>query len=279
MKYASKSEHIGFGVVIDPTAQFSNIDHLWLGDHSYIGPGVRVMNGTFVTGDHSKFHNNVLINGKNGVLLGHNTWIGQGSLIDGTGGVVAGDFLGVGINSALYSHIRHGDITEGCTYNKDLFLRIGHDVWFVGMVMVSPVVIEDKSVALLGSVVTNPMTCNRVYGGNPAKDLTDRIGPPWVENDLEFKRDRVIAYINEFCSLNPIVDRDQFVVCDNLSTITDDRTYFDVKSRVYSKTNGVEETQLVKWLFPYRAKFRPHIDKIPYHLSSVRPVPVDLEKS
>lgn len=254
------TERIGLGVTIDPTAQFINVQNLVIGDHTHIGPGVRIIGGDFEVGDYSKIHNDCYIYPKNRIKLGHCAWIGQGTHLDGTGGIDAGDFLGVGINSALYSHIRHGDITEGCRFDKNGSLRIGHDVWFVGMCLVSPVTVGDKSMALLGSVITRDMGANHIYGGNPAKDLTDKLGPPWQEVGVDEKAARLKAQIAAYrAEVDPAYPLDRIMVCDAFPAQGDDRTWYNVASREYTKTNAPLEVAFNKWLFGFRAKFRPRV--------------------
>lgn len=257
-KLATDIEEIGVGVEIHPDAQFINVRELRIGDYTYIGPNVRVIGGRLSVGDYAKIHNNGYIYAKNGISLGHNAWIGQGTHLDGTGGIRAGNFLGVGINSALYSHIRHGDISQGCRFEADSFLEIGDDVWFVGMCLVSPIKAADKSMAMLGSVVTKDMALNRVYGGSPAKDITDKVGPQFKELSIDEKIKRVQAHISLYLDHNSKVDRERFRVVDKLPTVLEtDVTYFDVSSRSYTKTRAEDEVALCRWLFPYRAKFKP----------------------
>lgn len=254
----ARVEEIGTGVSIDPSAEFVNVEKLSIGDHSYIGPGVRVVGGSFSVGEYSKVHNNCYLYPKNGIELGHGTWLGQGSHLDGTGGITAGDFLIVGINSALYSHIRAGDVTEGCIFDKNKFLKIGHDVWFVGMCMVSPVEVEDKSVALLGSVITQTMNRNSIYGGNPAIDLTEKLGRPYVERSNESKFESVVEYIKKFFEISEeSFERDSVRVVMNEIEAVPGVTNYCIASRRYTKTNSKTEIALNKWLFGYKAKFRP----------------------
>jgi acetyltransferase-like isoleucine patch superfamily enzyme len=255
----ARHESIGVGVQIDPSAQFINVENLEIGDHSYIGPGVRVIGGSFSVGEYSKIHNGCYIYPKSGIKLGHCTWIGQGSHLDGTGGISAGHNIGIGINSALYSHIRHGDIAEGCMLDNDGFLEIGDDVWFVGMCLVSPVKVEDKSVALLGSVVTRDMKTNSVYAGNPALDITEKIGRPWNDVSLDLKTEKVKQEIDYFFeSVRPDLDRTAVLVTDGDIDVREDRTVYSTLSRTYLKKNSTAEIELNKWLFGYRAKFRPN---------------------
>ena len=55
--------------------------------------------------------------------------------------------------------------------NKELIT--GDDVWFVGMCLVSPVVVESKSMAF-GFYYCKNMEYNKAYAGNPAIDITKK---------------------------------------------------------------------------------------------------------
>jgi len=260
MSSLARIEEIGIGVSIDPSAEFIDVENLCVGDHTYIGPGVRIVGGSFSVGEYSKIHRNCYIYPKSEIELGHGAWIGQGVHLDGTGGIRSGDFLVVGINSALYSHIRAGDVTEGCVFDKNGFLEIGHDVWFVGMCMVSPVAAKDKSVALLGSVITRDMNQNTVYGGNPAIDLTGKFGRPYVERSNEAKFEAVAEYVKKFFyTSEQSFDRDSVRVVMKASEILPGVTNYCIETRSYTKTNSETEVALNKWLFGYRAKFRPSV--------------------
>jgi len=49
---------------------------------------------------------------------------------------------------------------------------VGNDVWFVGHCVVSPVVVEDKSMSM--SVITKDMKYNEIYAGAPAKPISEK---------------------------------------------------------------------------------------------------------
>lgn len=253
----SKNVQIGIGCSIHETVEIFEGANVIIGDHCVIGPGVKILPGVFTLGDYSKIHDRVNINPKNYVKLGHLSWFGQGCIIDGTGGLNAGNFLGAGINSCLYSHIRHGDITEGCRYDMNKELIIGDDVWFVGMCLVSPVKVESKSIAFLGSTIVKNMDFNRVYAGNPAKDITSKVGEPWKNVTLDEKVAKLNRFIEQFCKIKN-VDKDQFVIVEKPEDIKNDgRTYYNILDRTFSKTNEKNEVALNKWLFPYKCKFSP----------------------
>lgn len=247
---------IGKNVIIGDGVDFGDAD-VELGDCVEIGRDVKVIgSGTLRIGDYSKIHRGTFINASGSVILGQQAWIGERSVLDGTGELQAGDFLGVGIGSSLYSHIRHGDVTYGSNYLSKGSLIIGHDVWFVGQCMVSPITAANRSMAMLGSVVTKDMAYNRLYAGVPAKDITDKAGEPWSQpngNDIFWS---VVALIEEGCETLKI-DCSEFVVSDLMPEELDpNKTYYATRSRTYTKRLTDTEIKLNRWLFSARAKFR-----------------------
>lgn len=257
-----KIENIGFNSKIHESVDFGNLNSLIIGDNVEIGENVKfVGSGDVYIGDYSKIHRNSLFIARGSIRLGNCTWIGERSTIDGTGKLWAGDFLGVGIGACLYSHIQHGDVTEGSKYDRKSELIIGDDVWFVGECFVSPIVAKNKSMAMLGSVIIKDMEENHIYGGNPAKDLTDKIGNPWREVSLEEKIDKVKDLIEAGCKeMN--LNKDQFEVVDYLSKNYDSqKTYYIVGDRQYTKNNNKDEIKMNNWLFSAKAKFNPRLEK------------------
>lgn len=256
-----KNIKIGVGVEIHDLAQIEDLDTLYIGDHTYIGPGVRISGGgVFKIGDYSKIHNNVYVNARGYIELGHCTWIGQGAHIDGTGNLVAGHFMAAGINSALYTHIRHGDILEGCNYERNGELIVGNDVWFAGNCLVNPVRAADKSMALLGSVIVHNMKKNRIYMGNPAEDLTKKYRlTPWREVNVLEKEKGMLSLIEDYCVQNKVDNNSLKVVLEypSLDVMDDDITYYNVSDRTYTKRNSELEVGFNKEIFKYKAKFLP----------------------
>jgi len=233
----------------------------YVGHHAYIGPGVKIRANRFALGDYSKIHDGTFIYTQEAtfpggyVLLGHNTWIGQNAVIDGTGSLIASNNLGVGMGSQLYSHINNGEWLGGCRLCGTKKMSIHDDVWFVGQCLVSPIVAKSRSVALLGSVVTRDMAENRIYGGSPAEDMTDRLGRPYRDASVDARVQQLNEWRTEFFDANPRLDRDSIVVTDTPVRPDDDRTMFDVSSRTYVRHDTEAEVAFMKWISGFRAKF------------------------
>lgn len=249
-----KADHIEIGknVVISPSAIIRGINgnakRIIIGDNTYIGDSVQIIVDDFEIGDYCKVIHHTNFHGYKPLKIGHNAWIGQGTIIDCIGGTTIGNNCGIGAYSQLWSHIRYGDPLEGCNYNSNAPLTVGNDVWFVGHCIVSPIVAKDKSMALVGSVITRDMEENHIYGGAPAKDLTDKIQPQFRVQTLEDKW--------KFVSDLTIPKSMKFI--DNVDDIKeDDVSYFNISNRTYTKRGTDEEIQFMKYLQSMLVKFVP----------------------
>ncbi len=254
--YAEKC-HIGVGCTIEPNVSIGSpedmIEELYIGDHVFIGHDSVINAKKLVIQDYTKIHNHAFLYGRSEAHIGYNCWFGQNCIIDCEGSVSLGNGLGVGAYSQLWSHIRHGDISEGCRYLDFGSLIVEEDVWFVGRCTVSPIVAQKKSVALVGSVVTKDMEENRVYGGSPAKDLTEKLGPPFREISLDEKVNIVRNKLAVFLSQNSDIDEDFFWITDKPPCLEGE---FSVLTRTYRKNNHPEEVRFMKFLLP-EVKFVP----------------------
>lgn len=244
---------LGKNVTISPTAIIRGINgkakKVEIGDNTFIGDNVQIIVDEFKIGDYSKIHHHSNFHGYKPLIIGHNAWIGQGTIIDSIGGTTIGDNCGIGAYSQLWSHIRYGDPLEGCNYESNSPLIIGNDVWFVGHCIVSPIVAHDKSMALVGSVITKEMKENHVYGGSPAKDLTEKIPPQFSPITLEKKR-KIISQFSNPPTIKIIEDVSE-IKKDNIS-------YFNINDRRYTKKGTDEEIQFMKLLQSKLIKFIPY---------------------
>lgn len=248
---------VGRGTVISPTARIRGVQgkakRIVLGDQVYIGDDVQIICDDFSIGDYSKIHHHTNIHGYLPCYIGHNAWIGQYSIIDSIGGVEIGNNCGIGAHSQLWSHIKYGDTLEGCRFLSEGKLEIGHDVWFVGHCIVSPIRAEDKSMALAGSVVTTDMKVNEIYAGSPAKSISHKIGKQFKEVTIETKFQKMKEYLNQIGHNHAI----EIVRSIDEVSFEDGISYFDVSTRKYTKKQTAEEIAFMKFLLPEKAKFVP----------------------
>jgi acetyltransferase-like isoleucine patch superfamily enzyme len=256
--------NVGHRTVIDPTVEISpNVDFT-VGDGSYIGPDVHIVgSGTVKFGDYCKIHAGCFINVGHGghVTFGHNCWFGEQTVLDGAGGLTGGNNVGAGIGSQLYTHIAHGDVIEGCLFESRSAMVLEDDVWFVGQCFVSPIHAGEKSIALLGSVITSNMTPRGVYAGNPGRDITDRIGSGWTFRSPKTKLKMLQARIEEYCALFPErakMARSCIVPCLKYPRKPDTTiSYFNSSTRKYTKRLTEVEFLFMSWLTSYKGRFTP----------------------
>lgn len=250
---------IGKGTFIDRSVVFKGIStdypKIKIGDNCYIGKDVQIICDDLEIGDYSKIHHHTNIHGYKPCKIGHNAWIGQYTIIDSIGGTTIGNNFGVGAHSQLWSHIKYGDTLEGCRFKSESPLSIGNDVWLVGHCIVSPITAKDKSMALVGSVITKDMEYNHVYAGSPAKDVTEKIGGQFSLVSVEDKYLKMLLYLKDFGSSSNI--RIVKSVID--FNFNDSISYFDVDTRTYTKKSSPEEINFMKFLLPDKGKFVPYV--------------------
>ncbi len=249
---------LGEGVVISPTATITGVSgkakRVKIGDHTYIGDSVQIFCDDLAIGDYSKIHHHTNIHGYKPCHIGHNAWVGQYTIIDCIGGVSIGNNCGIGAHSQLWSHIKYGDTLEGCRFLSEKSLKVGNDVWFVGHCIISPIVAEDKSMAMVGSVVTKDMVFNEIYAGSPAKSISEKVGFQFHDVSVDRKFEIMQAQAKEFGTSEKIK------VVKGISEIDfdSDCTFFDVSNRKYTKRKTDEEVRFMKFLLPEKGKFTPY---------------------
>jgi acetyltransferase-like isoleucine patch superfamily enzyme len=255
MSHNIKADEIilGKNVIISPKAIIRGVDgnakKITIGDNTYIGDNVQIILDEFEIGDYCKIHHHTNLHGYKPMKIGHNAWVGQYTIIDSIGGVNIGNNCGIGAHSQLWSHIKYGDPLQGCNYNMSSPLVVEDDVWFVGHCIVSPITAKSKSMALAGSVVTKDMEENRIYGGTPAKDLTDKILPQYTPLTLLQKWD----IINQLQIPKGI----KFIEDESQVNNEDDISYFNIVDRTYTKKRTEMEISFMKYLQSKLIKFIP----------------------
>jgi acetyltransferase-like isoleucine patch superfamily enzyme len=250
---------IGKNSIIEKSAKIRGINgkarKIVIGDNCYIGENVQIICDDFSLGDYSKIQHSTNVHGYLPCHIGHNAWIGQYSIIDSIGGTIIGNNCGIGAHSQIWSHIKYGDTLEGCRFLSEKPMLIGNDVWFVGHCIVSPIVAEDRSMAMVGSVVTKDMRYNEIYAGSPAKSISDKIGFQFNLVTIQDKLTKMNLYLNEWNGDSKAIK----IVSDSseIDFSHEEITYFNVSDRTYSKRSTNDEMSFMKFLLPAKGKFTP----------------------
>lgn len=250
---------IGQGVLVEEgvliTGKNGRASRVVLGDFCYVGRDTRILAPEFRLGDYSKLHARTFGHGERPLQIGRNCWIGGDTVLDSMGGLTVDDNVGIGSQSQIWTHIRFGDVVEGCRFFQEKPMRIEKDAWFVGHCVVSPVAVGERSMALAGSVVTRDMLANHVYGGVPAVDLTDKVGGQFEERSVGEKAARLRELVDAFTDRHPEY-AGELLVAASPEEIRSGVCCFDVSRRVYTKTRSEAEVAFLKAHVPL-VKFTP----------------------
>jgi len=245
---------IGENVYFDEGVYISGIDgpaaEVTIGDNVYVGKNTTFHLPKLRINDYTKMYGNSLISGYKKCEIGYNCWIDRNCILNATDELILGNNVGIGAYSQLWTHIAFGDLLEGCRFNQTKKMIIHDDVWFVGHCLVSPIVAEKKSMAMLGSVITKDMKENHIYAGVPAKDLTEKIGTQFrvISNE-----DKIIILEREkatFINNNPDINGAKIQVVSEDISEDNGVTYFNVVNRTYNKQSSKEEVLFMKHLLP-----------------------------
>lgn len=241
---------VGQGTRISPDIEIGLPDKpvgdFIVGDFCRLYAG-QIASRNFLCGDYVTIHEGVWAFGRNDITIGHNSWFGRRCTLDAEGRFGVGNGFGAGQDSHLWSHIRHGDTLLGNRYLSFGEFVAEDDCWFVGRCTSAPAHHGARSMALVESNLTGPMPADTIWGGNPAKDLTDRIGPPIIARTTSEKEADFLGRIRQFVMETPNATH------HDIDTIA---ATFDVERRTYRKTGHPYEVQFMRWLLP-EAKFVP----------------------
>jgi acetyltransferase-like isoleucine patch superfamily enzyme len=235
-----KRLRIGKNVRID-------VDNLEIGDGVFIGDNVVITGPKISIGDYTMIRENTQILSKSECKIGMCCWIGQGVILDATDNLTIGNGVGIGAHSQLWTHIKFGDTLQGCRWSSSKAMVVEDDVWFVGHCLVSPVHVAAGSMAMLGSVVTQDMKANRIYAGVPAKDITNKVGPQFIDNTLDEKYSMLVEKLAAFSKENTEGAEIQ-VVKDWPLNMCKDVSYFNVSNRQYTKRLSDREMDFMLFL-------------------------------
>jgi acetyltransferase-like isoleucine patch superfamily enzyme len=278
-----KDVEIGDNCVFDRMKSNSNQGLIKFGDYSRIHENCQfyVSGEEFVTGDYCTIHKNTYLNGYKSCHIGHNSWIGQNSIINSTDELKIGNNCGIGAYSKIWTHAAWGDVVEGCKLLvgmpdmecKSGAVTIGDDFWGVGQITVSPgVKIGNKVIALTNSLITKDIPDNTIVAGVPAKPIV-------VDGDVQAykklnsgeKYELMKKFTSDFSKMQNIqiefddnlkmisLENKQLIIncSDNDIDEKNDSTLFDVIKRTYTKKHKKIEIDFMRFVLDYKIGFIP----------------------
>jgi acetyltransferase-like isoleucine patch superfamily enzyme len=251
-----------------------------IGDCNFIYENTRIIMGPegLSIGDWNVFHNRMLLMGIKRMEIGHNCWFGQNTILDSAGGLYIGNGVRVGMNSQVWTHVASGELIEGCTLYAKRTTHIEDEVWLVGSCIVgSGLRISRRSICMIGSVLSKDTEPGKIYGGVPAVKI-EKLNF-WKEVTLDVKMQMMLKWAEEF----QIKSNDKITVdfhadskvlrimderrgeslifhfnLNNIADPSDDKiTYFDLKSKTYTKRLTALEREFYKFIFNHKARFIP----------------------
>ena len=263
-------QNTSFGARVQIGAIGQEADEVILGDNVQIGDDVRILAPTVRIGDHVVIHHHTTIYGYDEISIGDCSWIGQNVILNCTARLAIGRGCTISAYSNLWTHFSGGDPVFGSRFNNLKPASIGDDVWIGVQASIAPVDIGAQALILAGAVVTKDIPPNTVWGGNPASDLTAKLGAPFQHRSDTDKFEDMCQLLREYhASLRETrgmqsgLADDEFALSQlagrySLGGITialadgpaDGRSVFDVRDRSYSKLRSPEETGFMNFLLP-----------------------------
>jgi len=262
MSYKVLNENTEFK--IDDTAYFGdnvtfgkNCKKVEIGKGCFIGSDIYIDCDYLTIGDFSTIHHGSVVHGIN-TTIGHNCWFGHYTIIDSVGGkTIIGNNVGVGAHSQLWSHMKFGDVLEGCRWNSAGRLILEDDVWLVGRSMTGPIHAKKKSMLMAGGIAVKNMDENCIYAGSPAKDVTEKFGNQFKERSLDEKKQMFLAYCEEYASQGGDVSSIELVDDFDVEKSKNGISQFNLQNRTYYPCNSKNEFGFIKFMLYEKAKFLP----------------------
>lgn len=264
---------IGKNVVIDIIGDNKDATAV-IGDNNIINDNTRIfIRGEFRLGDWNVLHNDMLVMAEDHLLIGHNCWFGQNTILDGAGGLEIGNGVRVGMYSQIWTHVASGELIEGCTLFAKRETIIEDDVWLVGSCVVgSGIRLGYRSIALINSVLTKDTLANRVYAGSPAKIMEKANFYQPISLDEKFEM--LATWIKEFVALQEepidlVVELDHITIKASNSKesviffktkpkeLQNSQSAFFLSDKTYIKTNTELQRKVYKYLYNNKARFLP----------------------
>lgn len=256
IKNATTSIDIGEKTIIGKNVVLgSRCKEIRIGYGCFIGNDIYIDVDYLSIGDYTTIHHGSIIHGIK-TRIGHNCWFGHYTIIDSLGGDTRiGNNVGVGAHSQLWSHMKFGDVLNGCRWNSSSNLTLDDDVWLVGHSILGPIHAKEKSMLMTGGVAVKDMESNCIYAGSPAKNVSEKFGVQFEEVTYDEKCRRFFAIREEFCNMHGF-DENLFVLVDEFSNQSG-VTQFNLHERTYLPIRSEPEYRFMKFMLYEKAKWLP----------------------
>ena len=122
--------------------------------------------------------------------IGQYVWIGEGAVLDASGGLEIGSHTSIGLNVCIWSHTSFlANLTMNNVIGNPLIARakttIGSGCFISGpTVIYKGVTIGDKTVIMPMSVINKDLPGNCIAGGNPAR-VIKIIDDQFIEDNIQ----------------------------------------------------------------------------------------------
>jgi len=298
VRIRGRKVHLGRNVTISEGVriggfQRKELARLTIGDDVSLGERVQIALPEATIGDYVKIHRQCSIYGQERLVIGHNAWCGETSILNCSGGLYIGNNVGIATRNGIWSHIAHGEVVEGSTLRSFAPTVLWHNAWLLPDVTVSSgVEVREFSVVLANSVVTKSTEPYHLYAGTPASDITDK-KRPYDPTNPERRLELVAGFIEDYVrTAHPNATREEdgtsarwivgrrdsitliktpSVDAGGLSNVPDkslvfgysvrdppsDWAYFDLKEKTYAKRYTALERSVMSFLLSGLARFVP----------------------
>jgi len=256
---------------------FSGQGRLVIRDNVIVEDSTRI-----IIGDHdvlidswSTIHANCTLIGGQGLHIGQHCWIGQNTVLDGTGHLTIENGVRIGLYSQIWTHVAAGELIEGCRLFSKKPTHISKDVWLVGSCFVGAgVTIGEKTVCMSGSrilkgvgprmtVKTNsnnaenfclykPVSLEQKYTmlKNWAQEFADNYDALYTEESESLMVSRQESIVHIFPSFDQLI-------LDKMQSSTKRITIAFVDAKTYAPCFSELEKEFIKWLSGNKARFYP----------------------
>ena len=220
---------IGTGVKIGyfSTIHTQNYSNIIIGNYVEIGHNVNIKVSKLEIDNLSFIGNNVLIDGNGTLSIGKAVSVPT-FLIDTTGGVEVGDYVGLAPNGTIYSHnYSHVWHNPGIKH-ETCKVKIGMRAWMGAGTSVLNASIGDESLIAAGSVVLQDIPNNVFAIGNPARVIKEnkfKKAEEGLFNNTVFQKDILKSYKNDnilfINELNELNEEYDIIICNKCNIDTD----------------------------------------------------------